>query len=155
MSNLSMDLPKKKRCTVCRKMFRPDSRVKDRQRACSQESCQRQRRSETQARWRALNPEYRNSSRLTKRSVVAQAAEQDDLDESGNTVRAPTPLSVPPLLRSIPWDFAQAELGVGGCDVLAVLAVLLARWVKDQIEAEKSLFMHTYRAVGEGARKDE
>ena len=154
MSNLVMDLPKKKRCCVCRKLFRPDPRVKDRQRACSQRACQRQRRSETQARWRARNPEYRNSSRLAKRSAIAQAAQQDAHDPE-SAVRMPAPLSVPALLRSIPWDFVQAELGVGGCDVLAILAVLLVRLVKDQIEAEKSLFMPTYSPVGDLERKDE
>lgn len=150
-----MDLPKKKRCCVCRRLFRPDPRVKDRQRACGRAPCQRQRRAQTQARWRARNPDYGNSSRLTVRSLIAQAADRGEQDDSGEAIRRPAPLPVPSLLASMPWDFAQAELGVGGCDVLALLAVFLARLVKDQIRVEKSLFMRTYSPVGDLARKDE
>ena len=150
-----MELPKKKRCCVCRKKFRPDPRVKDRQRACSREACQRQRRSQTQASWRARNPDYRNGSQLKRRSAVAQAAHRGDQDGSGNAVRVPAPLAVPADLAPIPWDFVQAEIGVSGCDALAILAVLLVRLVKDQIETEKSLFMRSYTSVGDSVGKDE
>lgn len=150
-----MELPKKKRCCICRRKFRPDPRVKDRQRACSREVCQRQRRSKTQASWRARNRDYRNDSYLRKRSATARAAERGDRDGSGDEVRPPEPLPVPPALESVPWDFVQAEMGVSGCDVLRILAVLLVRLVKDQIGAEKSLFMRTYAPVTDSTRKDE
>lgn len=129
--------------------------MKDRQRACSREACQRQRRSKTQASWRARNPDYRNDSHLRRRSAAARAAERGERDSSGDEVRSPEPLPVPSALESIPWDFVQAEIGVSGCDVLRILAVLLVRLVKDQIGAEKSLFMRTYAPVARATGKDE
>jgi len=140
---------------VCRRMFRPDCRVKDRQRACRREGCQHQRRRETQANWRARNPTYLSAYRLKKRAATAQAAQDGAVDARGDPVDCPEPLRVPRVLRSIPWDFAQAEIGVAATDLLAVLAMLLVAVVKDQIGAEKSLFMSTYVPVGNLERKDE
>ena len=134
---------------MCGKKFRPDYRVKDRQRACSREACQRQRRSETQANWRDRNPTYQSAYRLKKRAARAQAAQAGECDAYGRLLSSPEPLWVPGVLGSIPWDHAQEEIGVATTDLLAVLAMLLVAFVKDQIEAEKSLFMRTYASVGD------
>lgn len=150
-----MELPKKKRCCVCRRKFRPDSRVKDRQRACRREACQRQRRRETQARWRARNPTYQRSYRLTRRAAVARSAREGQVEAGGEPVEWPEPLRVPPLLRSIPWELAQREIGVLATDLLAMVAMLLVSLVKDPIGGETSMFMGTYAPVGEPAGKDE
>jgi hypothetical protein len=150
-----MDLPKKKRCCVCRKSFRPDNRVRDRQRACGRESCQRQRRRETQARWRARNPTYQRSYRLSQRAAVARSAQAGDLDADGAPVKPPEPLRVPPILQSIPWDVAQSEIGVLTTDLVAMVALLLWRVMKDPMGGETPLLKGTYTSVGGIARKDE
>ena len=67
----------------------------------------------------------------------------------------PEPLRVPPLLRSIPWELAQREIGVLATDLLAMVAMLLVSLVKDPIGGETSMFMGTYAPVGEPAGKDE
>ncbi len=41
------------------------------------------------------------------------------------------PLNLPPALAPFPWDLAEAELGFGGADLLAHLAMLVVRLVKD------------------------
>lgn len=135
-------------------MFRPDPRVEGRQLVCSQEDCQRKRRSKTQASWRARNPDYRNGTLLRKRAAQAQAAAQGAEDERGDALRRPDPLRVPACLASIPWDFAQDELGVSGSDLLAILGLSLLHTAKDQIEVEKSLFMRSYAATGSLGGKD-
>lgn len=150
-----MELPKKKRCIVCRKMFRPDSRVKDGQRACGREGCQRQRRRETQARWRARNPSYQRSYRLARRAAAARSAQEGEVEADGEPVKLPEPLRVPPRLRVIPWELAQRELGVVTTDLMAMLGLLMVSWVKDPIGGEKSMFMGTYRSVGRRVGKDE
>lgn len=150
-----MDLPKKKRCCVCRKAFRPDSRVGDRQRACGRVSCQRQRRRETQARWRARNPTYQKSYRLKRRAAVARSAQAGELDADGTPVETPEPLRVPAILRSIPWQEAQSELGVVTTDLVAMVALLLWRVMKDPIGGETPWLKGTYASVGGLARKDE
>lgn len=125
-----MELPKKKRCRICRKAFRPDPRQGSRQKACRHASCQRKRRAETQAKWRAANPDYFTAYRLTRRSVQALACEREELDESGAGVRRPAPLRVPSVFQRIPWDQAQSEIGVPTTDLLALLALILWRMQK-------------------------
>lgn len=131
-----MDLPKKKRCRFCRRAFRPDPRQGSRQRACSAAACQQERRAETQARWRAKNPDYFTSYRLTRRAVQGRAAQGGELDASGKTVRQPPPLRMPAGLRRIPWDQAQAELGVAATDLMALMALLLWRLCKTRERAK-------------------
>lgn len=150
-----MDLPKKKRCCVCRKSFRPDSRVRDRQRACGRESCQRQRRRQTQARWRSRNPTYQRSYRLKQRAAVARSAQAGELDADGALVEPPEPVWVPPILQSIPWDVAQCEIGVVTTDLVAMVGLLLWRWMKDPIGGETPLVKGTCASVGGLGGKDE
>ena len=49
---------KKKKCAFCGKLFIPDPRVGDRQKACSRKECRRQRKALAQKRWVEKNPEY-------------------------------------------------------------------------------------------------
>lgn len=47
-----------KRCVYCGRYFKPDRRVKDRQKACKDEGCRRRRKKEAQRRWVEANPGY-------------------------------------------------------------------------------------------------
>ena len=48
-----------KKCRYCRRLFRPDPRVKkDLQKACGQTSCQKMRKKEAQKKWVEENPDY-------------------------------------------------------------------------------------------------
>ena|SRR5260370_18966359 len=49
---------RKRPCRICRRWFRPDSRVGVRQRACHAPECQTARRQKTQASWRSRNAGY-------------------------------------------------------------------------------------------------
>lgn len=104
------------------------------QRACRGEACQRSRRAETQARWRARNPDYQAGRRLTKRVAQAKAAERGDTEATGEPVRAPPPLWVPQEVRHIPWDQAQVELGVLATDLM----VLLVRWALRRLKDSRT-----------------
>jgi hypothetical protein len=114
---------KKRPCRYCGKWFWPDQRVGPRQRACSDEECQRKRRAETQASWRNRNPEYAVAYRMQMR--VAQAE-----GDRPATARHPPPLD------RLPWDLAKDQFTARGCEFIEVLArVLLAR-AKDEIQRE-------------------
>ncbi len=145
-------LPKKKKCTECRKKFRPDPRIKDRQVACGKADCQRKRRAKTQANWRKRNPSYQASYRLTKRAAAATAAEKKGNGRADeDPVDPPPPLRLPPALATFPWDFAKEELGFAGADLLSLLTLVmvrLVREVKDEILAESALFMQVYGPTG-------
>lgn len=113
-----MPAPRKRPCSICRRWFRPDSRVGARQRACGKPDCQAARRKKTQARWRAKNPDYAAGYRLQRRNAQE---------------RAPEPLRVPAPLNRLPWDVAKDEIGSKATDFLGVMGTLLMRSAKDQI----------------------
>jgi hypothetical protein len=117
-------LPKKKRCCICRKLFRPDTRVGERQRACGAPSCQHQRRVRTQARWRSDNPSYQKDYRTRQRAAQAEAAERGETDP-------PPSHRLPPELTTFPWGLAEATLGFTGAEILTLLAVLMVRLVHE------------------------
>lgn len=88
-----------------------------RQRACAAPACQRERRAQTQAAWRAANPDY-----FTARRLQARAAAPSRL----------APLRVHPPLDRLPWDLAQDQFGVQGTDFLGVFGQVLVRYAQDQ-----------------------
>ena len=108
---------RKKPCTICRRWFRPDARVGERQRACDRPECQAGRRQKTQASWRRRNPDYAIAWRLDRRKAQAEV---------------PEPLRLPPPLPRLPWDLAKDEFGVQGADFLGVMGALILRAAKDQ-----------------------
>jgi len=111
---------KKRPCSICRRWFYPDRRVGERQRACSERSCQVARRARTQACWRRRNPDYFTARRLQLRRVS---------QEEGAVLE---PLQLPPPLSHLPWDMAQDEFGPVGTDFLGHLGQVLLRSGQDQ-----------------------
>lgn len=139
-----MALPKKKKCRFCGKRFRPDPRVGSRQRACSAVDCQKKRRKKTQANWRARNPDYRIGYQLKKRAAQVKAgAKSAAMVELIRLPDPPAPLPVPAALKSIPWEFAQSEIGVVGTDLLAVLGVSLFGALRKDQSIENGLCSST------------
>jgi hypothetical protein len=102
---------KKRPCGICRRWFRPDPRVGERQRVCSSADCQRRRRLRTQAAWRARNPDYFVARRIMERAAGER--------------QPPDPLRLPAPLSRLPWDLAQDQFGVQGADFVAVLGRVL------------------------------
>lgn len=107
---------KKRPCRYCRRWFRPDPRVGDRQRACSRPGCQAQRLAEQQARWRRRNPDY-----FVARRILAKACEE----------RPEDPVLPPPLDR-LPWDVAQMQFSSQGAEFLASFGRVLLRGAQMQ-----------------------
>jgi len=112
---------RKKPCTICRRWFRPNPRVGERQRACSAPECQTARRQKSQANWRARNPEYAITWRLDQRAAQTQPP--------------PEPLRLPAPLNQLPWNVAKDQFGAQGADFIGVLGALILRTAKDQIWA--------------------
>jgi hypothetical protein len=130
-------MAKKRPCRICRRWFRPDPRVGDRQRACSRPECQQERRSKTQAVWRSRNPEYYHHRRLTARSAAAKAAGKAAAAVAAERVPKhgggrPAVLTMPASLARVPWDLMQDEIGVRVTDAIAVTTREILRAVKDQ-----------------------
>jgi len=115
-----MPAPSKKPCSICRRWFRPNPRIGERQRACSKPECQAARRKKTQANWRANNPEYPAGYRIQQRGAQESPPE---------ALRLPAPLN------RLPWDLAKDEFGPQGTDFIAVMGALLVRVAKDQFRS--------------------
>ena len=111
---------RKRPCCICRHWFRPDPRVGLRQRACRQAECQAARRQQTQAAWRARNPDYFVARRMQDRAARPQP---------------PEPLRLPAPLGQLPWDIAQDEFGVKGADFIGVMGSLLLHAAQDPFKA--------------------
>ena len=109
---------RKRPCTICRRWFRPNPRVGDRQRACGKSECQTARRKKTQADWRDRNPGYAIAWRIDQRATGPEA---------------PGPLRLPPPLNQLPWDFAKDQFGPQAAGFLGLMGALTVRAAKDQI----------------------
>ena len=112
---------RKRPCSICRRWFRPNPRVGDRQHTCSQPDCQTARRQKTQASWRRRNPDYPIIHRLDRRE--------------SQTEPGPESLNMPALLNKLPWDIAKDQFGTQGADFIGVMGTLLVRSTKDQFRA--------------------
>jgi hypothetical protein len=112
---------RKRPCSICRRWFRPDARVGDRQHACCKPDCQTARRQKTQASWRQRNPEYPIIYRLDRRASQTEPGAE--------------PLNMPAPLNKLPWDVAKDQFGMQGADFIGVMSTLLMRRAKDQFRA--------------------
>ncbi len=117
---ITMPDTRKRPCCTCRHWFRPDPRIGGRQRACRRAECQAARRRQTQASWRARNPDYFIARRIQERGALSQP---------------PEPLRLPAPLSRLPWDLAQDQFGVQGADFMGVMGALLVRATQDQFRA--------------------
>src|SRR6266852_1251088 len=109
---------RKRPCSICRRWFRPDPRVGDRQHACAKPQCQTSRRQKTQSSWRRRNPSYAIAHRLDQRAV--------------QTDPPPEPLLLPAPLNQLPWEFAKDQFGSQRADFIGVMGALIIRAAKDQ-----------------------
>jgi hypothetical protein len=109
---------RKRPCTICRRWFRPNPRVGERQGVCCQPECQTARRQKTQANWRNRNPGYSIAWRIDRRAAQPQT---------------PEPLRMPPPLNQLPWELAKDQFGVQGADFIGIMGALMVRTAKDQI----------------------
>jgi hypothetical protein len=111
----------KKPCCICRRWFRPNVRVGDRQRTCGRLECQKALRKKNQASWRAQNPDYFTAWRIQTRT----AAEQKQ-----KLPRFPSPL------KSLPWDIAREEFGTKGTNFIGTMGKLLLHSAKSELSRQ-------------------
>jgi len=117
--------------------------VGSRQRACGKTECQGSRHKKAHAAWLLQNPDYFLRRRLRQRADAARAVDEavEDprkLEGAAEDVRRPEPLWVPGVLRQIPWDLAQDEIGIPATDFLALTARVLLGVLKDEITGKSA-----------------
>ena len=112
---------RKKPCTICRRWFRPNSRIGARQRACNNPDCQIARRKKTQASWRARNPDFAAAWRIQQRAQKT--------NPPAERPRLPKPL------EKLPWDHVKDQFTPQAVDFIMLLCRLILRASKDEIKA--------------------
>jgi hypothetical protein len=110
---------RKRPCCICRRWFRPDNRVGDRQRACGKPECQAARQKKDQTDWRQRHPEYARTYRMDERT----------------TARPPKPLRLPAPLDQLPWEAEKKQFSPEGIDFIGLTATLLLQTAKKQFMA--------------------
>ena len=89
----------RKPCSICRRWFTPQPRVRHRQRICLREECRREQKRRTQKEWSKSNPDYWTARNLRRRA--------DRIEEGREEKRF---LGPPKELRGIPTDLVQDEI---------------------------------------------
>jgi hypothetical protein len=100
---------------------------------------QGERRRQTQARWRAENPEYFTARRLAKlpgREAAEAEAAAAPTAAVAPTMTMPEPSRVGAPLDRLPWDVAQDEFGAKGAEFIAVLGRLLNKSRQDAMRIQ-------------------
>ena len=148
-------MPKKRPCCICRKWFRPDPRVGDRQKACGKPECQGKRRQRTQSRWRSRNPDYFRARWLRERSRQAEEAAEGRPASGGEARRRPAPMRARAELRTIPWDVVQDEIGVQVTDTIGLLGKVLIEAMQDQRRSQHIDSVGDPSTLQQGADQDQ
>ena len=111
-------------CSVCGVWFVASPRVRHRQRTCGAKACQRALRARTQADWRRRNPDYWAERRLREQMARMEAG-------GDPPIRPP-----PALLRRIPVDLVQDEIGLKQFVIIVFLARLLQQAAQDEMRSQ-------------------
>lgn len=78
-------------CRVCRKWFRPDAKVGDRQRVCGSPACQRELHRRNCVGWHRRNPGLEKETRFEERLVELDPAAQERLADPLEAINWPNP----------------------------------------------------------------
>jgi len=135
----------KRPCSICRRWFQPDRRVRDRQKTCSSPECRAERKRRSQAEWSAKNPDYWTGRRLAE-SVRAIESEE-------RTVRAV--LDESPSLRRVPEDIAQDAFSPQALVLIAFLVKVLERRAQDEIGRQVAVMYGDFERLSHWVAQDE
>ncbi len=115
-------------CSVCRRWFVPDARVRGCQRTCGP-ACRREQKRRTQAAWLERNPGYWAARRLRR--------QEDRITARKEAKKPEVPARRPPdAVRSIPTEIVQDAIGVKGLVLVQFLVRLMHRMVQDAMSVQ-------------------
>src|ERR1035437_10117820 len=112
---------RKRPCAICRRWFRRDPRVGNRQHACGKPDGQASRRQKTQASWRRRNAGYAVAWRTDQRAAQTQPA--------------PEPRRIPAPLNQIASHFAKDQFSSQHAELIWVMGALMVRSERDRFRS--------------------
>lgn len=117
---------KRKRCPFCRCLFAPDGRVAHRQRACTKDECQAERRRDSRRRWREKHPEDGPARRCREALASVKASKK----------RPPVPRAPPRAMAQFPWEEVRDEITPEALVIAGFFVRLVLGATRDEIQAE-------------------
>lgn len=129
---------RKRPCRICRRWFRPDSRLKDRQMTCGDPECQREWHRKMCAKWNQENREFFKENYLQKKlDAAAKVDRPSGNSESAGHTAIPPPRSR--LISGLPVKFIEELVGVRHLVVFEYLAQHLFRRFQEVIRLQVSV----------------
>jgi len=127
---------RKRPCRICRKWFRADARVGERQRTCGLDPCRRAWHRRSCRDWRRRNPDYDRDDRLRRR---LQAQTQ--------------PVGGDPLAQ-LNWGAAREAIGLQVAVVVEETGRLVVSWVREAMALQLPGFSHGFGRHPPGRVRD-
>ncbi len=131
---------KKRPCRICRRWFRPHPRAGDRQKVCSEASCQRERHRLSCAAWHAREREESRCHRLRQKIIKP-------LDAPSEAVQGP-------VRGRVAWDEVRDAVGVEVAVITEVIAELFESVLRDAVESQVLEITSESRRVPSSRRRD-
>ena len=113
-------MARKRPCRICRRWFRVDPRVGERQRTCGAVACQRAWHRRTCRDWRRRHPDYDRDDRLRRRLQAHERAEARRADP----------------LAQMDWGVAREAMGLQAAVVVEETGRVLVRWAREEMAAQ-------------------
>lgn len=132
-------MARRRLCRICRKWFRPDPRVGDRQHVCGKPECQKEGHKQACRLWRMKNRHYDRQDRLVVRLVRDEPAGAFSADP----------------LRAIDWNVARDEIGLEVAVLVEESGKVFCRWARDEIAAQLAVFKGKSAKVSAASLRDE
>ena len=136
---------KKRPCSICRRWFVADPRVRGRQTTCSSAECQQARRARTQRGWREKNPSYQSERRLREQAEKLESSDGESVPLRGLCGE----------MAEVPWSFGKDAIGSQGVVFMVFFFRLIMRSVKDETCMAPSVITSQIRRHPSGAAKDQ
>ncbi|MDA3834655.1 MAG: hypothetical protein PF495_14820 [Spirochaetales bacterium] len=129
---------KKRPCRICRKWFRPDPRVEDRQRTCGDHECKRKWHAKKCAEWNRKNRTYAQENYLHEKLALAvsQSDERKKPSAAGATANAPVFVSHPASFPQLPRSLIEEVIGVQQLVIIEYVGQQLFRSVQEVIKRQ-------------------
>ena len=149
----------KKHCVICKKRFRPDPRVGDRQRCCGAAACSRARHLATKAALYQRDKDDIGDERLARRLVrdgpsgTASATDLSDLTSASGALplSSSTIASDHVISRScaqVRWEVVSSELGRKSSVILRTLAQVADGAVSSEMDARFDVILRACAKAG-------
>lgn len=129
-------------CSVCRRWFVPDARVRDKQRTCLRPECRAEQRRRTQAAYRRRNAVELAEARLRSQIERVSCGDLESIRRS-----------TPPVLRETPIQAVKDVMGDQALGIILYFTRVTIRVAKDMMRDQRIEIMEEFETIRSEAEK--